>query len=260
MSLDLKLNAEYVELDCEHSAMMSTQSICFESKKYCCESKGCGKLFKQKSKLRVHSYSHLNVKPFRCTFDGCDKEFVSKWNLKTHYKLHCQFKSYKCYSPNCQAAYYYSFSLRKHLVKHGLPSNCFTCSVCKIKFSRYQTLINHIKTHEDSQIFLVIKKGKQANVPQTAQILKEDTFPSQDSEKLSSTTTTALNSHLGRKTLREVDSNSVLAGLDCKFTNVLMDDLELRLETMKNLSIASMDSYSCALQPLFDLIQNLMNY
>lgn len=255
MSLDLELNAELAKMNSENSNLVATQLLSMKKRKYYCEYKDCGKNFMQQSKLWVHSNSHLNVKPFRCTYEGCGKEFVSKWNMKTHFKLHCQFKSYKCYLPNCQAAYYYSFSLRKHLVKHGFSSKCFTCAICKTKFPRYQTLINHIKTHEDYQIFLV-KKERPAEVSKITKVTKTKSNHSSQFE-YSSEATIYRHLTLGNKRRIEVESASVENKL---INDILLNDVKSGFEIMKDLSLASMNSYTCALQPLLDLVQNLMSY
>lgn len=52
------------------------------------ECKICGGKYTRSSTLKIHSYTHLNIKPFKCPYKGCNRGFIEKGNMQIHLKTH----------------------------------------------------------------------------------------------------------------------------------------------------------------------------
>lgn len=64
------------------------------------ECKICGGKYSRSSTLKIHSYTHLQEKPFKCPFQGCNRGFTEKGNMQVHLKTH--YKESKHNTP-CEA-------------------------------------------------------------------------------------------------------------------------------------------------------------
>ncbi|KAF5277471.1 hypothetical protein FQR65_LT03808 [Abscondita terminalis] len=51
-----------------------------------CACNRCGKLFQNKSNLKIHMLTHSGIKPFRCAEKNCNAAFTTKQCLQFHYK------------------------------------------------------------------------------------------------------------------------------------------------------------------------------
>ncbi|XP_066939177.1 zinc finger protein 761-like isoform X2 [Macrobrachium rosenbergii] len=116
--------------------------------RYQCEN--CGKVFRYKTELDAHSYTHLEGKPFTC--EECGKQFKCRKTHKMHVKQHSPDKDiYKC--PFCDRQ-----SSRKRNVVHHVrvehshiefeldshdSGEVFECNVCRASFSNRKSCVCH---------------------------------------------------------------------------------------------------------------------
>lgn len=108
---------------------------------------GCDKEYSHKNRLRAHIRSHAGIFPFVCSFDGCSKSFNDKWNFVLHSRVHMDQKNYKCYIKGCEESYITSVDLKDHLKTHNPNKSQFFCISCDCSFTRYNSILTHIRTH-----------------------------------------------------------------------------------------------------------------
>lgn len=134
----------------------------FQIQNFKCEYEGCNRLFSQKNRLKLHSLTHsaVDTRLISCRFPKCKKLFQSKEEYIIHKKIHGKLKYYKCYHKNCKAKYSLSASLKKHLIHHDSTKKDFYCTYCPLYYTRYDTLMVHIKTHleEEEKLMMLGKK------------------------------------------------------------------------------------------------------
>lgn len=53
----------------------------------------CGGRYSRSSTLKIHSYTHLEEKPFKCPYKDCNRGFTEKGNLQVHLKTHMKSTS-----------------------------------------------------------------------------------------------------------------------------------------------------------------------
>lgn len=139
-----------------------SKSCLHRARLFNCSYDGCGKVYKQRSKLTAHLRLHMGFKPFVCQI--CSKAFNYKWNLKSHIYLHDNLTPYRCYFNGCTMRYNNSGDLKIHLASHSSSRAQFYCPYCNENFSRYKTTITHIvsahpNNHKNaSKIFVIEKK------------------------------------------------------------------------------------------------------
>lgn len=117
------------------------------STKFKCTFPDCNKSYSHKNRLRGHLRSHAGIKPFICGFQGCNKGFNDKWNLVTHQRTHSGQKPYACYIGGCSNSYMTSIELKEHLKSHDPSKSQFFCMTCDCNYSRYDSILTHIRTH-----------------------------------------------------------------------------------------------------------------
>ncbi|KAH3876815.1 hypothetical protein DPMN_000665 [Dreissena polymorpha] len=114
---------------------------------YMCSAEGCGKVFKNMSKLTVHVMTHSGERPFRCTEPGCDWAFTKLYKLKRHQESHKGSKEFQC--EKCNKKFTTIYNLKTHLLTHTRPctEQC-PFDGCDLKFQTRRELDKHLKTHE----------------------------------------------------------------------------------------------------------------
>ncbi|XP_021959296.1 zinc finger protein 62 [Folsomia candida] len=115
-------------------------------RKFRCEYPSCGKLFKRKNHLQVHSMTHSSLRPCPCPI--CPKKFKYKTALQTHIKTHNEERPHICGFPNCGKSFRELGGLRRHEKHHGDSDarKVFQCPSCPKRFGRR----DHLKTHEEA--------------------------------------------------------------------------------------------------------------
>jgi uncharacterized Zn-finger protein len=98
-----------------HARMSSHISI--EDRKFTCEE--CGKLYKQKSHLKVHRRTHQGVRPFCCKLESCGKTFVTNSALRAHERVHSGERPYLCVFEGCGRMFSTNSNLRRHERTHS---------------------------------------------------------------------------------------------------------------------------------------------
>ena len=121
-----------------------------------CPEKGCVRHFPKLSKLKLHIFSHRNVRPYKCDKPGCEWAFHTASKLKRHQgTIHIEKDrkvKYECKLEKCVekvASFSNSYNLNQHLKRHARPLK-YKCSTpgCEAAF---QTKLE-LKSHEKSSI------------------------------------------------------------------------------------------------------------
>ncbi|CAG7724126.1 unnamed protein product [Allacma fusca] len=134
--------------------------------KYVCTEQDCGKVFRQKLKLRQHSYSHTGKYPYRCK--TCDIGITSYAQFKKHKDTHESSeartpgnlvfverlpRSVKCPSVHpgnkpCKWIFRDEIDMQAHVKRYHLrenPKNSYSCPHCQFSTNRKNRLEKHIK-------------------------------------------------------------------------------------------------------------------
>ena len=111
--------------------------------KHFCEEPNCGKGFKTLGKLRNHSLTHSDYRPFVCPFEGCEYKSKLKQALDQHLVIHSEVRSYKC--SECEKTFKLKASFVQHMKQNHSTRPAFKCVVegCHQKFRKSNDLIKH---------------------------------------------------------------------------------------------------------------------
>jgi len=115
----------------------------------------CGKEFKTKYHLKMHSSVHSDERSFRCSNAQCSKSFKRKWNLERHMMTqHTGHKPFAC--PRCQKTFDKKYHLTIHMREHTQKS-FKVCPHSPNKFKTNSALnVHRIITHTKSSRFICL--------------------------------------------------------------------------------------------------------
>ena len=103
----------------------------------------CGRSFKRKNYLDLHTEIHLNERNHPCKL--CGKRFNTAKNLKSHLLTHkYQKKIYKC--NQCEKTFAREAYLREHMKTH-VNMKSYKCNICSKGFNSSCNLSRHKKIH-----------------------------------------------------------------------------------------------------------------
>ncbi|PNJ03735.1 zinc finger and SCAN domain-containing protein 5C isoform X1 [Pongo abelii] len=105
----------------------------------------CGKRFMQRIGLQFHQRTHTGERPYTC--DVCQKQFTQKSYLKCHKRSHTGEKPFEC--RDCKKVFTYKANLKEHQRIHS-GEKPHKCSKCPRAFGRPATLRRHQKTHPEA--------------------------------------------------------------------------------------------------------------
>ena len=119
-----------------------------------CPETGCHKNFPKLSKLKIHIFSHNNVRPFKCQKPGCSWAFHTAFKLKRHENTAHAHKDqklkYECKLDKCVEkvkSFSSPYNLNQHLKRHARPLD-FKCPApgCEAAFQTKMELKSHLKS------------------------------------------------------------------------------------------------------------------
>ena len=123
-----------------------------ETSRHIC--KTCGKGFKFKSLLTVHTRDHTGERPYECS--ECQKCFKTSSQRSAHAQSHSDATQYQC--SICDKLFKTKKSLTQHIQTHIGER---VCSVCNESFSQKSSLLDHKKSHfRDFELGWPVNAGK----------------------------------------------------------------------------------------------------
>uniref|UniRef100_A0A146LKQ8 Zinc finger protein 879 n=2 Tax=Lygus hesperus TaxID=30085 RepID=A0A146LKQ8_LYGHE len=102
----------------------------------------CNASFQHRSALMLHRRLHSDEKPFQCYF--CNKMFSQKGNLNEHMRIHTGEKPFLC--EICGRIFATSSQRRLHLKRH-IGEKPFECEICQKAFLHKDVFLSHMRRH-----------------------------------------------------------------------------------------------------------------
>ncbi|XP_030267026.1 zinc finger protein 415-like isoform X3 [Sparus aurata] len=115
----------------------------------------CGKRFTQKRNLTQHMFLHSGERPFSCS--ECGKRFITKGNLTLHMAMHSGERPFSC--SECGKRFIIKGSLTLHMAMHS-GERPFSCSECGKRFNAKRNLTRHMIVHSGEKPFSCSECGK----------------------------------------------------------------------------------------------------
>jgi uncharacterized C2H2 Zn-finger protein len=107
----------------------------------------CGKGFKKKAWLAIHSSVHSKVKLIQCDVEGCDKSYKTVTSMLQHKRSAHGVVKYEC--DECGRRFNEKGSMMRHNKNVHLEEKHYKCAKCGVQFSQNSDLTQHIKTVHD---------------------------------------------------------------------------------------------------------------
>ncbi|XP_055598113.1 zinc finger protein ZFP2-like [Uranotaenia lowii] len=104
----------------------------------------CSKRFKKKIYLRTHLKIHDTNAPKSFICQHCGKAFRTRDLLRIHSISHSEERKYIC--PSCPATFKRLYCLKVHTKTH-LPEKAYACHICPKRVSQLSDLKRHLRTH-----------------------------------------------------------------------------------------------------------------
>jgi KRAB domain-containing zinc finger protein len=113
----------------------------------------CGKTFRRRSDLNVHSILHSQEpqKSFQCPFEQCGRFFVRERKYQDHVNIHTGAMPYTCMK--CAKKFRCRYRKRDHEVScMGLKD--LKCEVCSREFTQRAGLYNHKRAEHSDRLYV----------------------------------------------------------------------------------------------------------
>ncbi|MCY4473247.1 MAG: C2H2-type zinc finger protein [Kistimonas sp.] len=129
-------------------------------KPFVCPREGCGGIFGQSNRLKVHLRAHAGDNPYSCPYEGCEYVGAQLSNLKQHQRLHSGEKPFVCPEKNCGRAFSVRASLTRHSRFHS-GEKPFICPYegCDYASAQSNNLKQHQRFHSGEKPFVCPDKS-----------------------------------------------------------------------------------------------------
>ncbi|KAK2168145.1 hypothetical protein LSH36_20g12025 [Paralvinella palmiformis] len=128
---------------------------------FVCPVPGCGKAFKGRIALKIHSNVHTDQHNYKCKFPGCGKRYKNPNSLSTHKRTHYNIKRQRrvCPHEGCDKVYASDTAFRCHLNTHTNPG-CNKCTFCGKTLADANSLARHVTMHTSTRTVVCMTCGK----------------------------------------------------------------------------------------------------